>query len=299
MEEDWERVGVVKESENDMLLTVTGSRAHELKLAEPAVDDFEDLKTRLGIPAENKLEPMKENWVDTLIFKLNTPGWTGTLLVVAILCLFLELHFMTGFLAIISGLCFALFFWARYMGGTAGWLEVILFVGGLICLAIEIFVIPGFGVFGISGGGMVLLSLILASQTFGESWGRDSSMQELTTTVKTLTLSIGTVMIIGAVINRYLPHIPIFNAIILHPPNAKADEEGPQLRPGLGSFDTGSPHAELYGLTGTAQSVLRPAGKARIGDRLVNVVSNGPYIQAGAQIEVVEVAGNRVVVREV
>lgn len=299
VEEDWERVGVVPESENDMLLTVTGKRAHELKLAEPAINDFQELKTRLGIPADTNLEPMQESWIDTLIFKLNTPQWTGTLFVVAMLCLFLELHLMTGFLAIISGLCFALFFWARYMGGTAGWLEVILFVGGLICLAIEIFVVPGFGVFGISGGAMVLLSLILASQTFGESWGRDNSMQELTTTVKTLTLSIGAVMVIGAVINRYLPHIPIFNAIILHPPNAKADEEGPQLRPGLGSFDTDSPHAELYGLTGTAQSVLRPAGKARIGDRLVNVVSNGPYIQAGAQIEVIEVAGNRIVVREV
>ena len=55
----------------------------------------------------------------------------------------------------------------------------------------------------------------------------------------------------------------------------------------------------LCGLTGTAQSVLRPAGKARIGDRMVDVVSNGPYIQAGTQIEVIEVAGNRVVVREV
>lgn len=296
---EWERGPVVAESEQDLLLTVTGTRAEELLLAEKTVADLEQLTIELGIPAETDLTPMKESWIDTLIFKLNSPQWTGTLFTVAMLCLFLELHLMTGILSIVSGLCFALFFWARYMGGTAGWLELILFVGGLICLSIEIFLIPGFGVFGISGGLMVLASLILASQTFGESWGPDRDMERLTTTVKTLTLSLGAVVVIGAVINKYLPHIPIFNAIILHPPGAGADEDGPQLHPGMGGFDSGSPYAELYGLTGTAQSVLRPAGKARIGDRMVDVVSNGPYIQPGTEIEVVEVAGNRVVVREV
>ena len=296
---EWEQGAPVAESGKGQFLTVTGAKAHELTLAEPPVADFEELKQRLGIPAETTIVPMQENWVDTLIFKLNTPQWTGTLFTIAMLCLFLELHLMSGLLAIVSGLCFALFFWARYMGGTAGWLEVILFVGGLICLSVEIFLLPGFGVFGISGGLMVLASLILASQTFGESWGRSESMDQLTTTVKTLTLSIAAVVAIAAVINRYLPHIPVFNAIILHPPNSQGETEGPKLRPGIGAFDSGSPHAELYGMMGVAQSVLRPAGKARIGERLVDVVSNGPYIQAGASIEVVEVAGNRIVVREV
>lgn len=295
----WEKGPIVPESEKGQFLTVTGADAHDLKIAEPPVNDREELKQRLGIPAETKLTPMEEGWLDSLIFKLNSPQWTGTLFTIAMLCLFLELHLMTGLLAIISGLCFALFFWARYMGGTAGWLEVILFVGGLICLAIELFVVPGFGVFGVSGGLMVLASLILASQTFGQTWGADDGMERFTTTVKTLTISIGAVVVIGAVINRYLPHIPLFNAIILHPPAAAAEEKGPQLHPGMGGFDTDSPYAELYGLTGTAQSVLRPAGKARIGDRMVDVVSDGPYIQPGSQIEVVEVAGNRVVVREV
>lgn len=296
---EWEQGLPVKESGNGKFLTVPGDRAHELTLAEPPVEDFEQLKQRLGIPAETSLTPMQENWVDTLIFKLNSPQWTGTLFTIAMLCLFLELHLMSGLLAIVSGLCFALFFWARYMGGTAGWLEVILFLGGLTCLAVEIFLLPGFGIFGISGGLMVLASLILASQTFGEAWGRSDSMDHLTTTVKTLTISIAAVVAIAAVINRYLPHIPLFNAIILHPPNTQADAAGPKLRPGIGAFDSESQHAELYGMTGVAQSVLRPAGKARIGDRLVDVISNGPYIQAGAEVEVVEVAGNRVVVREV
>ncbi len=178
---EWEKGPMVPESREGQFLTVDGKRAHELLLAEPPVADFDELKQRLGIPAEMTLTPMKESWVDSLIFKLNSPQWTGTLFTIAMLCLFLELHLMSGILGIISGLCFALFFWAKYMGGTAGWLEVILFVGGLVCLAIEIFVMPGFGVFGISGGLMVLASLILASQTFSETWGAGSRMEELST----------------------------------------------------------------------------------------------------------------------
>jgi len=66
----------------------------------------------------------------------------------------------------ISFLCFLLFFWAQFLNGTAGWLEVIMFLGGISCLAIELFIIPGMGVFGLGGGAMLIGSLVLASQTF-------------------------------------------------------------------------------------------------------------------------------------
>ena len=65
-----------------------------------------------------------------------------------------------------AAVCFLLFFWSRYLGGTAGWLEVMLFVAGASCVLLEVFVIPGFGIFGLGGGALILASLILASQTF-------------------------------------------------------------------------------------------------------------------------------------
>ena len=45
-------------------------------------------------------------------------------------------------------------------------------------------------------------------------------------------------------------------------------------------------------------TVLRPAGKAEIDGRLVDVVSDGPFVNEGARVEVVHVAGNRIVVRQ-
>src|SRR5690606_29522877 len=66
----------------------------------------------------------------------------------------------------IAGVCFLLFFWNRFFEGTAGWLEVFLFIGGICCVLIEIFILPGVAVFGLGGGLLILSSLILASQTF-------------------------------------------------------------------------------------------------------------------------------------
>ena len=96
-----------------------------------------------------------------MVFWLNKTWVTVLLVMLGIVFIYMELHFMNGMCGILATLCFALFFWSRALGGTAGWLEVILFVIGLGCIAMEIFVIPGFGVFGISGGILVIASLVL------------------------------------------------------------------------------------------------------------------------------------------
>jgi len=106
-------------------------------------------------------------WADHLIQALASPGVAVLLLVIGGVALYIELHSPgMGIGAFAAAICFLLFFWSRYLGGTAGWLEVSLFAAGVVCLLLEIFVIPGFGIFGLGGGALVLVSLILASQTF-------------------------------------------------------------------------------------------------------------------------------------
>ncbi len=60
---------------------------------------------------------------------------------------------LAGFLSL---LCMALFFWMKFLDGTVEWLEITLCVGGILALALEIFVLPGFGVFGF--GGFIMLA---------------------------------------------------------------------------------------------------------------------------------------------
>ena len=62
-------------------------------------------------------------------------------------------------------------------------------------------------------------------------------------------------------------------------------------------FDSVVPgREELLGQTGEALTTLRPSGRAQFGERVVDVVSEGSYIERGEQVEVLKVAGNRVVV---
>ncbi|MCA9108684.1 MAG: hypothetical protein KDA52_01950 [Planctomycetaceae bacterium] len=304
--DEWEQGRLVPESAEDLLLTLNGKRAHELLIAErplrhdpqdPSVS-FDDLKERLGVPED--VEPLKigRTWLDDTVFVLNTNFITGLLFFVGIVCIYLELHFMSGILGIISALCFAVFFWSKFLGGTAGWLEVLLFMLGLGCLALEVFVIPGFGVFGVSGALLVFASLVMASQTFGNGiLQKNEDLTNATWTMATLSTSIIAVIVVAMAISRFLPRIPILNQMILTPPGMDSVQspDEPQLRPDLA--EAGS-IAALLGLQGETLTMLRPAGKARVEGRLLDVVSDGPFIPQGKTVEIVQVSGNRVVVRE-
>lgn len=301
---EWIKGRMVAEAGCDLLLTVDGRRGNELRLTEAPVQDFDDLKRRLGIPADALVPTAARTWVDTLIFVLNTTAVTTLLFIIGIMCIYLELHFPTGLFGIASGVCFGLFFWSRFLGGTAGWLEVVLFALGAGCLALEIFVVPGFGVFGVSGGLLVLFSLILASQTFViPVTSEDYTI--LGRTVGSLSGAMVGVFVLVALLSRYLPSIPFLNAMILTPPGTEELAAEPKLNPLLlGGIDSTSSSVlerdpSLMGREGVAITMLRPAGKAQIGDQFVDVVSEGPFISAGSNIEVVAVEGNRVVVRQV
>ncbi len=292
----WVKGARVEESKAGIPMTVGAPRAHELRIAEEPVKDFEELKERVGIPPGVNPVTIGRTWIDDFVFFLNHPWVMGFLFFVGIVCIYLELHFMTGLLGIVSALCFGLFFWSKVLGGTAGWLEVVLFLLGIGCLAMEIFVIPGFGVFGVSGGLLILAALIMASQTFGNlESGRD--MNSASTTLMTLSGAVVAVVVMAIVFSRFLPSIPLLNQMILTPPGAGdlPDLDEPLLRPEL---TDSSPGGEFVGAVGTARSVLRPAGKAEIEGRLLDVVSDGPFLAAGTNIKVVRVSGNRIVVRQ-
>ncbi|MBI3862220.1 MAG: hypothetical protein HY290_10025 [Planctomycetia bacterium] len=299
----WIKGDVVPESGRNQLLTVNGRRAHELQLAETPVRDFDELQARLGIPHDVTVPTSTRTWVDSLIFTLNT-GWAMTLLcLLGFMGIYLELHFPSGAFGIMSCVCFGLFFWSRFLGGTAGWLEIVLFLLGAGCVAIEIFVVPGVGVFGVSGAILCGFSLILATQTFVIPHSL-ADVEQLTKSMAALCGAIVGMVVIAALISRYLPSIPLFNDMVLAPPGSAASSSEPKLRPDLageGAFI--NPVLErdqaLVGKQGTAMTVLRPAGKAQLGEDFVDVISDGPFISAGRNIEVVEVSGNRVIVREV
>lgn len=295
--EEWTKGARVPESRDGILLTLNGVRAHELGLADAPCKDLDEVRLRLGIAEDVALAPVARTWVDTLVFVLNTSFGGFILISLAIICIYMELHLPSGFFGILSAVMFSLFFWSRYLGGTAGSLELILFLLGMALLSLEIFVIPGFGVFGVSGILLTLAALVMASHTFSGMTAGER-FEESLTSLGSLAGALVTVVIVAVVLNRFLPSIPFLNKLILTPPGYAAAENGsPLLNPSVTTTTASGPVSP--GEVGRASSMLRPSGKAIFGDRFVDVVSDGGYIEHGAEIEVIRVAGNRIIVRPV
>lgn len=286
----WEKVNKVRESLKGRFLLVNGTRAVDLGLAECTAPSRDELIRRYRLKEEPLL--FEYTGVDTAVYILNSPWITGLLFVVGLVALYVELSAPgIGLGGLTAGLCFAIFFWSRFLGGTADLLDIILFVSGLAFLLIELFVLPGFGVAGLTGALLVLASLIMASQTFLVPQ-TEREWAQLTNTLLVILLS-GLVFAFAAyMLSRHFGAIPILGQLVLIPPDSAGSGTGAA---GPASDD---PAAVQVGSTGTAASALRPAGKARFGNRYVDVVTEGAFITKGSRVEVLEIHGNRVVVGE-
>jgi membrane-bound serine protease (ClpP class) len=271
-------------------LQISGTEAVEYRLANRVVNDFQEFRRIYGLDNDPTL--VEPGWADALVDGLKSPGMAVLLLVIGFVGLYLEIHSPgVGIGAFIALVCFVLFFWSRYLGGTAGWLEVLLFIAGVSCILLEIFVIPGFGIFGLGGGALVLASIVLASQTFVIPH-QDYQFAQLRNSLLVIAGTGMGILAAGYFLQKWLPRTPYANRIILAPP---ADEEAEAIhrREMLVNL-TG-----LLGQHGATTTPLFPGGKARFGDEIVDVLSDGEVIERGKAVEVVEVRGNRVLVREV
>lgn len=292
----WVKKREVLESGKKRFLTVNGEQAVALQLAQALAQDRRELAARYRL-AEDLLV-LAPTSVDTAVAILNLPLVTGLLFVVGLVALYVEFSAPgIGLGGLIAGLCFAIFFWSRFLGGTAGWLEVILFLAGGVFLAVELFVLPGFGVAGLAGLSLILVSVLMASQHFLIP----ATPRQLATSLNSLlvTAASGFVFLIVAVaLSHYFNMLPVVRWLVLEsPPPAGAAPEGEQ---GVAA-PAAPPHRfpVRTGDQGTAVSPLRPAGKARFAEHYLDVVADGSFVDKGRAVRIVEISGNRVVVREV
>lgn len=269
-------------------LKLRGDRAQEIGLARHLASDLGAFKRIYGLEQDPKL--IEPGWADYLIDRLASPGVGWLLLLVGIAALYAEIQAPgIGLGGFISGVCFLLFFWNRFLEGTAGWLEVVLFVGGVCCVLIEIFVLPGVMIFGLGGGLMVLASLILASQTFVLPHN-DYQWDQLQGSLLSLMAVFAGVVAAIALMRRYLPHTPWVSSMLLEPPSG-AELQSIAERESLVDF------RHLLGKEGVATTPLIPSGKARVEGQLVDVTADGEVIERGQNVVVTAVQGNRVVVK--
>src|SRR5262249_29566493 len=122
----------------------------------------------------------------------------------------------TGIGGFVAAVSFLLFFWSQFLNGTAEWLEVLLFLGGIFCVLLEVLVLPGFGIFGLGGGAMILASLVLATQTFVLP-RTETQMVELPHSLTIVPASTLIIIATSIALRRFLPSTPLFRKLLLAP----------------------------------------------------------------------------------
>lgn len=271
-----------------------GKLAKELGVARHVVKGRElpDVYAEYGIEAQSVRE-LSPDWLDQISSFLRHPAVRFFLVVLGVTCLILEVK-IPGATApgVIAAVCFVLFFWAHFMaGGPIIILAALLFVLGLVLIGIEVFVLPGFGFVGVSGILLMIVGLGLA--TVERMPQSQSDWLNLGAQFTQFGLGMLVALFGALILARYLPNIPVANRMVLPPPSEKVDgTEDPSL-PGVEQA------VALLGAFGSAATDLRPAGMARFAEQYVDVVTDGSFIPAGARIQVIEVEGTRIVVKEV
>ncbi|MFB3146548.1 MAG: nodulation protein NfeD [Nitrospirales bacterium] len=263
------------------LLTLTTEEALKLKVADFRANSLELVLQSLNLE-DADVRHVSETWAETLVRFLTNPAVSSLLMSLGILGIFVEIR-MPGFgipgtLGLIS---LALFFWGHGIVRLAGLEEVLLVGLGLILVGIEVFIIPGFGLFGVLGLAALLAGLGLSLVGTGATW------EVMLEAVGQVAISLFVAIVIGLVLLRIFPRLPFGKRLVL-------DTE---LGAKAGYESTPDKDRQWLGKQGDAVSDLRPAGIAHINGQRVDVVSEGEFIQAGKLIEVVHVDGNRVVVR--
>ena len=295
-ERQWKDERSVKQRDGKCL-TLDAEAARSYGLA----DGIE--KNVAGVCQLEGLEPSQirdatgdRDWLDDVANYLCDPWASVILVMVGITCLILELKMPGVSLpGIIAAICFVLYFWSHsQLNGQITWLALLLFVLGLMLIGLEVFILPGMGVAGISGTVLVLGSLGLVAYghwpTTHEQW------VDFGRTIGPFGISVLGAMVAAFVLARFLPSIPFANRLMLRP----ADEVAAEFSDESPVSATASPDLSgLLGAVGVAATPLRPAGKVQFGDEFVDVVAEGGYVPPGARVQVVEIEGNRVVVKEV
>ncbi|TVR80995.1 MAG: nodulation protein NfeD [Chitinophagaceae bacterium] len=271
------------------ILTFTGEEALAAGFIEGKAESIEEVLSNMGI--ENyTLHRYETSFTESIINFLLNPLVNSILLLVIIGGLYFELQTPgVGFPIIASVVAATLYFGPLYIEGMAANWEILLFIVGILLIALEIFVIPGFGVAGVSGIIVTVTALTLALiQNDGLDFsfpGMENVAFAFFRVSITLLVSIGIIIFMGG----NIANLRFFQKMILADVQDKNE--------GYTSADFSL--RDLVGSQGLAVSDFRPSGKIEIGDEQYFAVSDAEWIKKGERIQVVSLKGSNLVVKKV
>ncbi len=276
-----ERVVVKGLVDSTKLITLTSEEAYKYKIADSVITNFSDMLAMFNLKNAEEVE-VSSNWAEGVVRFLNNPIISSILIMIGFFGLMAEIKTPGWGVAGTTGLiALTLFFGSSYILQLASIVEILMFVIGLGLLLAEIFIIPGFGIAGISGIILIFASIflsLLGSKPFIDMHDVSIAIIQLSGAMLFALLGI-------FLLAKYLPKSSAFNKLVLSE-SEKADK-------GFVSYPS---EKDLIGKTGIAFTTLRPGGTAEFDGKRVDVVADSEYINQGTKIKVLRVEGIKVVV---
>ena len=274
-------------SDSGKVLTFTTSEAIANGFCEAQVETIDEAIKQYGFVNYDKYE-LKLSASDTIIDFLISPYIHGILIMIIVGGIYFELQSPgMGFPSIASLTAAMLYFAPLYVEGLAENWEILIFIAGIVLIALEIFVIPGFGIAGVGGIVLLITGLVLsllANVQFDFSYIRMDTILEA----------------------LFIVLLAVFGAILLSFQTAKQLFTNPRFGFALAAtqqHDEGfiapdSSLTDMIGKQGIAFSMLRPAGKVMIDNDVYDAVCRESFIEKGANIKVVSFNNAQLVVIE-
>lgn len=267
-----ERVVIPGFADSTQILTLTASQAIDLKYCDGIAENINQIAVQhLGYKDYDLIA-----YNPTLYDKIKGFLMSGILQAILIMLIIGGIYFELqtpgiGFPTAIAVTAAILYFTPLYLTGYAQNWEVLLFVLGLILIVFEIFVIPGFGVAGISGIVLVFSALILALVGNIHFDFSGLSVKQLFRAIMVVSAGIGMGLTLIIYMSSRIGKPGLFNRVAL-----VSDQEGYVSVP--------MEPLTLVGQEAIASTVLRPSGKVRIGDQYYDAISLKGFIEKGDEV---------------
>lgn len=279
---------MVVEGLNDSgkVVTLTSREAVQWGFCDGIANDARSALRQAGI-TDYKLIRFQPTWLDRFIGFLVHPAVSGVLILLMLGGLYYELQQPgIGFPLIVALAGAVLYFAPLYLEGLAENWEILIAFIGIVLIGLEIFIIPGFGIAGISGISLLLFGLTSSLlNNDGLDYSGVSGYAFIESIAVVLT-GIAGALALFILASKVFAESPVFKKMVLATEmNAAAGYSA--------AIDLPAP-----GTRGTASTLLRPSGKVKIGDQQYTASSESGFIEAGTAIEVIAVSGGNLVVRE-
>lgn len=274
-----ERTVVPNVADSGKILTFTTQEALKYGYCDGTAENIREIIKKESGNQPYELVKFKPTAWDNIKGFLMSPIFQGILIMLIIGGIYFELQSPgIGFALGVAITAAVLYFAPLYIDGLAANWEIILFVVGLILIGLEIFVVPGFGITGISGIFLVVSGLILSllnnvNFDFKPIHPADSS-KAILTVIGGLTLGFGLIIYLSNKIGSK----GLFKKLALET----------TLENKKGYIGVPTEGVNIVGKKGIAYTVLRPSGKVKVDEKVYDAVSvNGVFIEKGTQIIVV------------